>query len=74
MTTHRSENGAPQRDEFALSAPPAEAKNTAERPDEAALGYGHRAHSPDPAARYSFSPGEPRALPVEEKRRWRPPG
>jgi hypothetical protein len=45
-----------------------------DQPDEAALGYGHRAHSPDPAAQYAFAPGEPRVLPVEKKLRWRVPG
>lgn len=65
MTTHRNETGAPPRDEPAPE--PA-------GPDAAATGYGHRAHSPDPAARYGFAPGEPRLLPVEKKRRWRVPG
>jgi hypothetical protein len=73
MTTHRSENAVPGRDEPALPAPAMEAESP-DQPDEAALGYGHRAHSPDPAAQYVFAPGEPRVLPVEKKLRWRVPG
>lgn len=42
--------------------------------DESAIGYGHRAHSPDPNASYGFNPGEPRTLPRDKKKRWKVPG
>jgi hypothetical protein len=74
MTNHQNEKGAPLlRDEPATPAPALETEGP-ERPGEASTGYGHRAHSPDPAAQYGFGPGEPRVLPVEKKLRWRVPG
>ncbi len=41
---------------------------------DANLGYGHRAHSPDPNATYAFSPGKPRLLPSDKSKRWTVPG
>lgn len=38
------------------------------------LGYGHRAHDPDPNASYGFEPEAARVLPVKSKQRWRVPG
>jgi len=38
------------------------------------IGFGHKAHQPDPAASYGFEPGPKRTLPEEEKQRWRVPG
>ncbi|MGD9912890.1 MAG: hypothetical protein AB7S80_02325 [Rhizobiaceae bacterium] len=38
------------------------------------LGYGHRAHEPDPKASYGFEPGASRVLPVKRGQRWRVPG
>lgn len=43
-------------------------------PNESPLGYGHRAHSPDPNASYGFNPGKPRTLPHDKKKRWKVPG
>ncbi|WP_311029477.1 hypothetical protein [Mesorhizobium koreense] len=34
-------------------------------------GYGHRAHKPDPDARYGFEPQGVRPLPVKTRSRWR---
>jgi hypothetical protein len=34
-------------------------------------GYGHRAHSADPVARYGFEPNGTRPLPVKKRSRWR---
>jgi hypothetical protein len=34
-------------------------------------GYGHRAHKPDPGARYGFEPDAVRPLPVKTRNRWR---
>ncbi|MGN6471455.1 MAG: hypothetical protein ACTHLC_17940 [Rhizobiaceae bacterium] len=34
-------------------------------------GYGHRAHKPDPGARYGFEPEGVRPLPVKARSRWR---
>lgn len=34
-------------------------------------GYGHRAHKPDPEARYGFEPEGVRPLPVKTRSRWR---
>jgi hypothetical protein len=34
-------------------------------------GYGHRAHKPDPDARYGFEPNGTRPLPVKARNRWR---
>jgi len=34
-------------------------------------GYGHRAHKPDPDARYGFEPQGVRPLPVKARNRWR---
>ena len=38
------------------------------------LGYGHKAHSPDPEATYGFDPGPNRLLPRTDKKRWRVTG
>lgn len=38
------------------------------------LGYGHKAHSPDPDAKYGFDPGPNRLLPRTEDKRWRVTG
>ncbi len=35
------------------------------------LGYGHRAHQPDPNAKYGFESPRIRPLPVDPKDRWR---
>jgi hypothetical protein len=69
MTIHQSAPDAARRDDL-------EAASIAAAQDEIPqqLGYGHRAHRPDPEARYGFGPGEPRLLPVEERLRWRVPG
>jgi len=66
--------GHPDRERQRPDTPSPAVQAGGDRPGEAAKGYGHRAHSPDPAARYGFCPGEPRVLPVDRKRRWRVPG
>lgn len=69
MRIHQSAQDAVRRDD-----PEAAASIPAQEELPLQFGYGHRAHSPDPTARYGFGPGEPRALPVEERLRWRVPG
>jgi hypothetical protein len=69
MKIHPSADDAARRDD-----PVAAATATAQDEAKLRLGFGHRAHSPDPAAQYGFTPGEPRVLPVEKKKRWRVPG
>lgn len=65
MTADEKKLGLPVPD----SPPPAEAMETGPL-----LGYGHRAHSPDPMATYSFEPGAPRLLASDKRKRWTVPG
>ena len=39
--------------------------------DDRKLGFGHRAHQPDPNASYTFTPDVVRPLPVRQRLRWR---
>ncbi len=45
-------------------------QSDSERMREQTLGYGHRAHSPDPTAIYGFDPGAPRILASDKRKRW----
>ena len=39
--------------------------------DSRKLGFGHRAHQPDPNASYIFNPEVVRPLPIRRRLRWR---
>lgn len=54
--------------------PPAISGDVPEATQKSQLGYGHRAHSPDPNATYAFNPGQPRLLPRDKSKRWTVPG
>lgn len=50
-----------------------ETPSTANRPAPR-IGYGHRAHCPDPNAKYGFDPGAPRIIPHDKSKRWKVTG
>jgi hypothetical protein len=58
-------------DDIAAAAAVEKPEADAEDASNQKLGYGHRAHQPDPTAHYAFTPGLVRPLPVKPRYRWR---